>query len=143
MDVNVEFSKFYQLLEEVKLGRKEKEEELKLILQEYKSAQNTTGPLQELGQIYCYLGLMELFRYTNEEDLGKISLIEESVWSNLAEKQEETLPMRLANHMIDYTKEKNLIKQIAEKWNIPRRKMNRHIINMARFVTEGLIDVID
>ena len=31
----------------------------------------------------------------------------------------------------------------SKKWDTTKRELNKHIMNMARYITEGIIDAID
>ena len=45
--------------------------------------------------------------------------------------------------MIEYIKENKKVKEMANKWNIKEGEIRKHITKMARYITEGIIDVIE
>ena len=61
----------------------------------------------------------------------------------LASSNKEELPVYLANKMISFIKENNKIKDLAKKWSVREGEIKKHITNMARYITEGIIDVIE
>ncbi len=139
----VEFSEFYNLLNRVKEGNSNLEQELNAMVEEYKNNETAESELHELGQVFIYVGLMELYKYTESEDINFIGCIDKEGWDALEEKNKAELPPHLANTMISYAKKNNLSKEIAKKWDKRTREINKHIMGMARYITEGIIDVID
>ena len=69
----IEFSGFYNLLKAVKDGNQEKEKELEWMLAEYEHAKESSNPYDEIGQIFCHHGVMELYDYTGIDDIKFIS----------------------------------------------------------------------
>ncbi len=143
MSKPVEFSKFYRLLNDVKNGNDEKKEELKDLLIEYEKSENCDSGLHELGQLFCYVGIMELYKYAETEDLQKIGQLSKEEWDAIANKHEAYLPPRLANKMIDYFKSNEISKRISKKWDMKPRQINKEVMGMARYITEGIIDSIE
>ena len=45
--------------------------------------------------------------------------------------------------MIEYIKENKKVKELSNKWNIKEGEIRKHITKMARYITEGIIDVIE
>ena len=143
MSESIEFSEFFKILDAVKEGEVEKNKLLDEKLMEYKEGGNSKNFLDELGQRFLYIGIKELFIYSNNEDLKSISEIEKEYWEELAEKNEFQLPQYLANAMINNIKENKLSKQISKKWEVKERELNRHIRPMAQYITEGIIDFLE
>ena len=90
-----------------------------------------------------------LFENTNlrlvnvSKDLQKIGLIDKEGWEKLSEKNQQELPVYLANKMIEYIKENKKVKEMSKKWNVREGEIRKHITKMARYITEGIIDVIE
>ena len=61
----------------------------------------------------------------------------------LSSTNQQELPVYLANKMIEYIKENKKVKEISKKWNIREGEIRKHITKMARYITEGIIDVIE
>ncbi len=139
----VEFSKFYRLLNEVKEGQADRKEELDLTLNEFEASENSESPLHQLGQIFIYRGIKELFEYAGTTDVESIGRLEADDWDELTEKWKAELPPHLANSMISYAKKNALSKLISKKWGTPKREIEKNIMGMARYVTEGIIDAIE
>lgn len=139
----VEFSNFYKLLNAVKQGETEKQEQLENLLQEYETAPNGEGPLHQLGQIFIHVGILELYKYVGTTDLQFIGNLEAEAWTQLTEERQAELPPHLANAMITHAKEKKLAQSISKQWSSSRREVNNNIMGMARYITEGILDAIE
>ena len=104
---------------------------------------NSKSFLDELGSLYLSIGITELYNFTNTKDLQEIGLIDKEGWENLSSKNQQELPVYLANKMIEYIKENKKVKEMSNKWNIKEGEIRKHITKMARYITEGIIDVIE
>ena len=143
MSDQIEFSSFYRLLNSIKEGDSEKISLLDEKISEFKNGINSKSFLEELGFLYLSIGITELYNFTNKKDLNSIGLINKEEWDNLSIQNEEELPVFLANKMIKYVKENKKTKEISKKWNIREGEVKKHITQMARYITEGIIDVIE
>ena len=143
VDKPVEFSNFFIVLNEAKEGKEEKKEELQSLIEQYGEPENTDSYLHELGQIFINIGMLELYKYSGYEDITIIGSLDKASWEELEKKNKSELPPHLANTMINYAKKENLSQRIAKKWDTTKRELNKHIMNMARYITEGIIDAID
>ena len=143
MSDQIEFSSFYRLLNSIKEGDSEKTSLLNENIAQFKTGTNSKSFLEELGSFYLYVGITELYSFTEKEDLQSIGLIEKEEWDNLSIKNEEELPIFLANKMIEYAKQNKKAKELSKKWNIREGDIRKHITKMARYITEGIIDVIE
>jgi len=139
----IEFSSFYKLLNSIKEGDSEKMSLLDEKISEFKNGINSKSFLEELGSLYLSIGITELYNFTNKKDLYSIGLIEKEEWESLSIKNEDELPVFLANKMIKYVKENKKAKEISEKWKVREGEIKKHITKMARYITEGIIDVIE
>ena len=143
MTEQIEFSSFYKLLNSIKEGKSEQKSLLDKKIIEFKNGNNSKSFLDELGSLYLYIGIMELYNYTSKKDLHEIGLIDKEGWETLSSKNQEELPVYLANKMIEYVKEHKKVKEISNKWKIKEGEIRKHITKMARYITEGIIDVIE
>ena len=143
MSDQIEFSSFYKLLNSIKEGESEQISLLDEKINEFKNGNNSKSFLDELGSLYLSIGITELYNFTNTKDLHKIGLIDKEGWENLSSKNQQELPIYLANKMIEYIKENKKVKEMSIKWNIKEGEIRKHITKMARYITEGLIDVIE
>ncbi len=143
MSKPVEFSKFYNLLNAAKKGEEEINEEFDQKIEELQMTESCESQLHELGQRFLYVGIMELYKYTDSKDFAYIGNLEKSTWEELAKIQKAELPPHLANTMIKYAKENKLSEEISKKWKSSKREIDQHIMRMARYITEGLIDVLE
>ena len=143
MSDQIEFSSFYKLLNSIKEGDLEKISLLDEKIIELKNGTNCKNFLDELGSIYLSVGVSELYKYTNKKDLQSIGLIDKEEWESLSASNQQELPVYLANKMIAYIKENKKIKEISKKWDIKEGELRKHITKMARYITEGIIDVIE
>ncbi len=143
MTTPLEFSCFFRLLNSVKQGKEEDKDALDDLLKEYKESKKPASPLHELAQIFLYVGVTELFEYAGSKDLKYIGSLSKSDWEDLAEKQKGELPPHIANTMISHAKNQKLSEEISKKWNSKKREIDQNIMQMARYITEGIIDAIE
>jgi len=139
----VEFSSFYRLLNSIKEGESEQISLLNEKINEFKNGDNSKNFLDELGSLYLSIGITELYNFTNQKDLHAIGLIDKEGWDTLSSTNQQELPVYLANKMIEYVKENKKVKEISNKWNMKEGEIRKHITKMARYITEGIIDVIE
>ncbi len=139
----LEFSMFYKLLNAIKEGDLEKKESLDLVLKDYRIGENAETFLHELGQLYLCIGLEELFEYTNSDDLQFIGQLTKEEWDELATKNNCELPVYLANKMIRYVKDNDLLDKFAAKWETSEREVQKHVRPLSAYITEGIIDVLE
>ena len=139
----IEFSSFYRLLNSIKEGDSKNISLLDQKISEFKDGINSTSFLEELGFLYLSVGITELYIFTNKNDLHSIGLINREEWESLSIKNEQELPVFLANKMIQYVKENKKAKELSKKWNVREGEIKKHITKMARYITEGIIDVIE
>ncbi len=143
MSDQIEFSSFYKLLNSIKEGKSEQIPLLDETINDFQNGNNSKSFLDELGSLYLSIGITELYNFTNSRDLQEIGLIDKEGWETLSSKNEQELPVYLANKMIEYIKENKKVKEMANKWNIKEGEIRKHITQMARYITEGIIDVIE
>ncbi len=143
MTTPLEFSDVYKLLNALKEGNASQQEFLNSILRDYKEGTNAESFLHELGQKFLVVGIEELFNYTNSIDLQFIGNITKEEWDELATKNNGELPVHLANKMINYCKEDQFLRKLASKWKSSNGQIEKHVRPMARYITEGIIDVLE
>ena len=143
MSDQIEFSSFYKLLNSIKEGESEQISLLDEKINEFKTGKNSKSFLDELGSLYLSIGMTELYNFTNTRDLQEIGLIDKEGWETLSSTNQQELPVYLANKMIEYIKENKKVKEMSNKWNIKEGEIRKHITKMARYITEGIIDVIE
>ena len=143
MSDQIEFSSFYRLLNSIKEGDSEKISLVDEKISEFKNGINSKSFLEELGSLYLYIGITELYNFTSKKDLQSIGLIDREGWESLSIANEQELPVFLANKMIKYVKENKKTKELSKKWNVREGEIKKHTIKMARYITEGIIDVIE
>ncbi len=143
MSDQIEFSSFFRLLNSIKEGDSEQISLLDAKISEFEKGINSKSFLEELGFLYLSIGIKALYKFTNKNDLYSIGSIDKEEWESLSIKNEDDLPVFLANKMIKYVKENKKAKEISKKWNIREGEIKQHITKMARYITEGIIDVIE
>ncbi len=143
MSDQIEFSSIYRLINSIKEGDSEKIALLDEKISELKNGTKSKNFLEELGSLYLSIGITELYNFTERKDLQSIGLIDKEGWESLAIKNEQELPVFLANKMIRYFKENKKAKELSKKWNVREGEVRKHITQMARYITEGIIDVIE
>ena len=143
MSDQIEFSSFYKLLNSIKEGKSEQIPLLDETINDFQNGNNSKSFLDELGSLYLSIGITELYNFTNTRDLQEIGLIDKEGWETLSSTNQQELPVYLANKMIEYIKENKKVKEMSNKWNIKEGEIRKHITKMARYITEGIIDVIE
>ena len=143
MSDQIEFSSFYKLLNSIKEGKSEQIPLLDETINDFQNGNNSKSFLDELGSLYLSIGITELYNYTNTKDIQEIGVIDKEGWETLSSKNQQELPVYLANKMIEYIKENKKVKEMSNKWNIKEGEIRKHITKMARYITEGIIDVIE
>ena len=143
MSDQIEFSSFYKLLNSIKEGKSEQIPLLDETINDFQNGNNSKSFLDELGSLYLSIGMTELYNFTNTRDLQEIGLIDKEGWETLSSKNQQELPVYLANKMIEYIKENKKVKEMSNKWNIKEGEIRKHITKMARYISEGIIDVIE
>ncbi|KGG16132.1 MULTISPECIES: hypothetical protein [unclassified Prochlorococcus] len=143
MTTELEFSEVYKILNSIKQGDETKKDLLDSILIDFKEGDKAESFLHQLGQIYLYIGIEELFKYVNSKNIKFIGQITKEEWDTLAKEKNCDLPIHLANSMIAFLEDKKLSYKLSAKWNIPKREVDKHIMPMARYITEGIIDVLE
>ncbi len=143
MTSEIEFSQIFKLLNALKEGDDSKKESLNSKLFKFKTAESAKSFLEELGQIYLWIGIEELFKYANSSDLKSIGQWTKDTWDELADQKNCDLPVHLANTMINYAKKNKFPEKLSSKWRKSEREIEKHIMPMAAYITEGIIDVLD
>ena len=143
MSDQIEFSSFYKLLNSIKEGETKEISILDEKINEFRHGNNSKSFLDELGCLYLSIGITELYNFTNTKDLKEIGRIDKDGWESLSSKNQQELPIYLANKMIEYIKENKKVKEMSNKWKIKEGEIRKHITKMARYITEGIIDVIE
>ena len=143
MSDQIEFSSFYKLLNSIKEGKSEQIPLLDETINDFQNGNNSKSFLDELGSLYLSIGMTELYNFTNSRDLQEIGLIDKEGWETLSSTNQQELPVYLANKMLEYIKENKKVKEMSNKWNIKEGEIRKHITKMARYITEGIIDVIE
>tara|TARA_Y100001968_G_scaffold62008_1_gene52761 strand:+ start:489 stop:920 length:432 start_codon:yes stop_codon:yes gene_type:complete len=139
----IEFSSFYKLLNSIKEGDSEQLSLLDEKINDFKNGNKSKSFLDELGSLYLSIGVTELYNFTNTKDLQAIGIIDKEGWETLSSTNQQELPVYLANKMIAYIKENKKVEEMSKKWNIKEGEIRKHITKMARYITEGIIDVIE
>ena len=142
MSEPIEFGKFYGLLKTVKDGNQAKKEELDWLLAEYEHAKDSKGAYDELGQIFCHIGVMELFQYTGIEDLIYISKLERAVWEYLKVRTGEELKNHLVRKMKAHCNDHNLILKISKSWDFNEDELKANVEALAVYVTDGIVEIL-
>ena len=142
MTGTIEFGSFYKLLKAAKLGNKEKIQELGWVLAEYEHAKDATSAYDELGQIFCHHGVMELYDYTGIDNIEYIANINSSVWDYLKFRMNSSLKDYMITSMLNHAKRHNLAEKISGKWDFDISEFETNIEGLAKYVTEGIIELM-
>ncbi len=138
----VEFGSFYQLLQSVKEGREDESRELEWMLAEYEHAKESKSAYDELGQIFCHHGIMELYEYTGLDNIQTISKLNSSVWDYLKLRIGCSLADYMVKSMISHSKQHELSKKVGQKWEVSNEDIEENIEGLAKYVVDGIIDIV-
>ena len=142
MTNSVEFGSFYKLLQAVRDGNQEKGKELEWLLAEYEHAKDATSAYDELGQIFCHHGVMELYEYTGVENISYINGLNASVWSYLKVRMKIDLQEYMVKSMLKHAKDHKLAKRISKKWDFESEEIEENVEGLAKYVSEGIVGLI-
>ncbi len=90
--------------------------ELEWMLAEYEHAKESSSAYDELGQIFCHHGIMELYEYTGLESIQIISNFDKSVWDYLKLRTDSSLSDYMVKSMLSHAKQHGLAQKMANKW---------------------------
>ena len=142
MSSPIQFDEFYTTLALARDGNKEKVTELEWMLAEYEHAKESKGAYDELGQVFCHIGVMELYTYTGVEDLSYIYSMRTMIWDYLKEREGSTAQEALIKAMVKHAKEHSLPDKIASKWKFSEADLAENLDNLAEYITDGIIDIV-
>ena len=142
MTNSVEFGSFYKLLQAVRDGNQEKGKELEWLLAEYEHAKDATSAYDELGQIFCHHGVMELYEYTGVENVSYINSLDNSVWDYLKIRMKTGLREYMVKSMLNHANDHRLAQKISSKWEFDINEIENNIEGLAKYVTEGIVELI-
>mgnify|MGYP001473782685 CR=1 FL=1 len=138
----VEFSSFYKLLQSVRDGNDHKNKELQWILAEYEHAKDAKGAFDELGQIFCHHGVMELYDYTGIDDIKYLHGLDPSVWDYLKVRMNKGLLEYMCESMVSHAKQHDLASKISDKWDTSIEEIENNLEDLATYVAQGIIDLL-
>ncbi len=142
MTNSVEFGSFYKLLKAVRDGNEEKGKELEWMLAEYEHAKDANSVYDELGQIFCHHGVMELYEYTGVENLTYIKGLDHAVWDYLKVRMQIGLQEYMVKSMLNHAEDHELCKKVSGKWDSDAKEVEENIEGLANYVAEGIVEVI-
>ncbi len=142
MTNSVEFGSFYKLLLAVRDGNKEKSKELEWMLAEYEHAKDATSAYDELGQIFCHHGVMELYEYTGVENVSYINGLDNTVWDYLKTRMKIGLHEYMVKSMLTHAKDHQLARKVSGKWDSDLKEIEENIEGLADYVAEGIVEII-
>ena len=143
MSKPIEFNEFYELLKAAKNGNKKKKENLDWILAEYEHAEGSENAYDELGQVFCHIGVMGLYEYAGIDDLQYINHLKKSVWEYLEVRMGINLTLHMVETMMEHAKQHELSTKMSDKWDISREELAENMEGLAKYVAEGIADVFD
>ncbi|KGG15526.1 MULTISPECIES: hypothetical protein [unclassified Prochlorococcus] len=138
----IEFGSFYKLLKAVRDGNEQKGKELEWMLAEYEHAKDASSAFDELGQIFCHHGVMELYDYTGTDDITYINSLDQSVWNYLKVRMDIGLADYMVKSMLTHAKDHQLAKKVSDKWNYKIDEIEENIEELAKYVTDGIVELI-
>ena len=138
----IEFGSFYKLLQAARDGNEERNKELAWMLAEYEHAKDAKNPYDELGQIFCHHGVMELYDYTGTDDIKYINSLNKSVWDYLVIRMNISLSDYMVKSMLSHAKEHKLASKMSDKWGLETDEIESNLEDLAKYVAEGIVELI-
>ena len=142
MSDSIEFNSFYKLLNGVIKGDKQNKKELDWLLAEYEHAREATSAYDEIGQIFCHHGIMELYEYAGTDDISYITTLDKSVWEYLNVRIGDSPKEYMVKSMLGHAKSHHLCNKVSEKWGISNKDIEDNIEDLAKYVVDGILDLI-
>ena len=88
MTTPLEFSQVYTILNKIKEGDDSHQAALNLILSDFQDGANAESFLHQLGQMFLYIGVQELYKFTSSEILKFIGQLTKEEWDELVKKNQ-------------------------------------------------------
>ncbi len=145
MSNSVEFSEFFKIINDIK-EKENNDKKVSLMyskLTEFENGEKASDFLNEMGQRFINIGVKKLIDFCKNDNLKIVANLSKEEWDSLADENGQALPQFLANEMIEFSKNINLTTSLADKWNLKKREVNKHIRPMAQYITEGIIDFLE
>ena len=96
----------------------------------------------ELGQIFCHHGVMELYDYTGTDDIKYIHSLSKSVWDYLHIRMNISLSEYMIKSMLNHAKEHKLASKMSDKWSLSTDEIESNLEDLAKYVAEGIVELI-
>ena len=116
---------------------------LKSFLSNYQQGSQANSFLEDLAQQFIVVGINELYSYSGSENLNTICNLTTEEWDSIKNEKKADIAPTLANSMINYTKQNKILNKLKDKWSVRRREIEKHVMPMSRYITEGILDAID
>ncbi|WP_320677261.1 hypothetical protein [Prochlorococcus sp. MIT 1300] len=142
MSSSVQFSDFYRVLEGAKNGDNDQLKKLDWILAEYEHATNSINAYDELGQIFCHIGVMKLYEYTGIDEVKIISEFPKEVWDYLILRTKIDLISCMKEAMNKHAKEHDLPKKLCNSWGNSIEEIESNLEDLAFYVAEGIEQIV-
>ena len=142
MSISLDFKDFYELIKVSTKSQKNYKEQIDKLLDEKRINNESKTHFEELGYIFCKVGLEVLFSYTGLNNLHAIKSLSSDVWNYLKVRENRSLKDNLKCSMNEITIEKNLSETLSIKWNVKKEEIDINIDGLADYITEGILEII-
>ncbi len=142
MSKPIEFGEFYKLIKSKKKKGNKDNKDLDVLLGEYEEGKKAESDFDQLGQIFCFIGIKELYNYTGIEDISEISLLDKNIWDYLTIRMKRNLSEYIKIRMIEHVESTDLLAEIANKWKSEEDVLKKNLEGLAEYVTEGIVEII-
>ncbi len=140
--MSIEFNSFYKSLKKISDGSEDEMKNFKSLLSSYESKSDCKNCFDELGMTFCCNGIKYLYEYTGLKELNYISNLKSQVWEYLEKRVGKTLTNYLVSKLVDAYSDKGLKEDLAQRWEVDEKEIERNIEPLALYVVEGIIEVI-
>ena len=85
---------------------------------------------------------MELYDYAGTDDIKYIHSLSKSVWDYLQIRMNISLSEYMIKSMLSHAKEHKLASKISSKWNFSTDEIENNIEDLAKYVADGILELI-
>ncbi len=139
----IEFNEFYRQLKLFRKSRIKEGSGFDDLLVNYREGINSQSVLEDLGMRYCVFSIEVTRKYTGIEELDYILKLDKAVWDYLEYKIKESINEYAVKKIIAIHEKEGLTTLMMEKWNCKDEEITDNLEGLARYVFEGVDEIIE
>ena len=120
----------------------------KIIRNLYKAKMITISPLEmwvknKTGQIKKHIAINEVYEYTGMSNIKEIGNLTRPVWDYLTKRNGNNMHDYIVEKILDESLEKGYKTTLSKKWKVKIEEIDKNLEDLAKYVTEGIVDIIE